>query len=544
MAFITSYWTLDSLIILIVSIIIAYFYMTRKFKYWKQRGVAEISPTPFTGNFTECALMKKAPGLLLHELHEQAKGEPYVGLFMFDKPFLLIRDPEVIKHILVKNFNHFCNRYFIPNETDRLGYANLFFVNNPVWKMLKLKMTQAFTPNKLRKMVNLIDECAKNLVNYLDSMDLGDDGKIINVKELCAKFTTDVIGSTAFGLNTNSFKHPDAEFCRYGSMMFSGPVRSFEISMTVFMPTLSRLFGVTFFSKPIDAFFRKVFWETMAERRESGETRNDILDILIKLKDEHGDEDIEGFKFDGDELLAQAGIFFAAGYETSSTTMYFALYELALNLEVQNRVREEIFDTLIECDGKITYEMIMSLSYLEMVFLEVLRMYPPLEYLQRATTEAYNMPNSNLVLEKDTPIFISIRGLHYDPNHFPNPDKFDPERFNEENRRKRPMCVHLPFGDGPRGCIGSRMAFVEMKLAFIKFLLNFEVTPCEKTLIPMKLDPMSIMTTPIGDAMHLNVRKINTGEELKIALHKADRRRSSVFRLIYNNVAQYISDRF
>ncbi|XP_029156086.1 cytochrome P450 6k1-like [Nylanderia fulva] len=173
MALITSSWILDSVIILIVSVTIVYFYMTRKFKYWKKRGVTEISPTPFMGNFTECALMKKSPGLLLKELYEQVEDEPYVGLFIFDKPFLLIRDHEVIKHILVKNFNHFSNRFFVPNETDRLGYANLFFVNNPVWKMMKLKMTPAFTPGKLKKMMNLIDECVTNLVEYLDSMDLG-----------------------------------------------------------------------------------------------------------------------------------------------------------------------------------------------------------------------------------------------------------------------------------------------------------------------------------------------------------------------------------
>ncbi|XP_029157346.1 cytochrome P450 6k1-like [Nylanderia fulva] len=299
---------------------------------------------------------------------------------------------------------------------------------------------------------------------------LTDDGKTIDVKELSAKFTTDVIGSTAFGLNTNSFKYPDAEFCRHGNMIFR-PARSFEIFISVFMPTLSRMIGLTFFGKQTDAFFRKVFWEAIAQRIESGKTRNDLIDILIELKNDHGDKDIGGFKFDGDDLLAQAGIFFAAGYETSSTTMSFTLYELALHPEIQDKVRKEIFEAIIECDGKITYEMIMSLSYLEMVFLEVLRMYPPLEYLQRTTTEVYNMPNSNLVLEKDTPIFISVRGLHNDPKYFPNPDKFDPERFNEENRHKRPMCVHLPFGDGPRRCIGKKIDF-NLKIDILCYVQN------------------------------------------------------------------------
>lgn len=99
----------------------------------------------------------------------------------------------------------------------------------------------------------------------------------------------------------------------------------------------------------------------------------------------------------------------------------------------------------------------MSLSYLDMVLFEVMRIYPPIEYLQRVTTKTYKVPNSDLIIEKGTPIFISLRGLHYDPQYFPDPNKFDPERFNEENKRNRPSFVHLPFGEGPHECIGKKI---------------------------------------------------------------------------------------
>lgn len=101
----------------------------------------------------------------------------------------------------------------------------------------------------------------------------------------------------------------------------------------------------------------------------------------------------------------------------------------------------------------------MSLPYLDMMLCEVTRMYPPVEYLHRATTKAYKVPNFSLVIEKGTPIFISVRGLHYDPLYFPDPNKFDPERFNEENKRNRPSHVHLPFGEGPHECIGKKINF-------------------------------------------------------------------------------------
>ena len=99
----------------------------------------------------------------------------------------------------------------------------------------------------------------------------------------------------------------------------------------------------------------------------------------------------------------------------------------------------------------------MSLPYLDMVVSETLRMYPPLGYVNRMPNETYKVPNLDLVIEKGTPVYIPMLGLHYDPEYFPDPDKFDPERFNEENKRNRPSCVYLPFGEGPHQCIGEEI---------------------------------------------------------------------------------------
>ncbi|KMQ90297.1 cytochrome p450 6k1 [Lasius niger] len=170
MAFITAYWGLDGMIALMTLIIAAYLYMTRKFNYWKRRGVSEITPTPFLGNFTECALLKKSPGYLMKDFYDRAKGLPYVGFYVLDKPFLLVRDREIVKNVLVKDFNYFSDRYGSPDPNDRLGYANLFFIKNPAWKILRTKLTPIFTSGKLKKMFELMSECAKNLDTHLESL--------------------------------------------------------------------------------------------------------------------------------------------------------------------------------------------------------------------------------------------------------------------------------------------------------------------------------------------------------------------------------------
>lgn len=172
MALITTYWGLDGMIILMTFMITAYLYMTRKFKYWKKRGILQITPTPFFGNFKECLFLKKAPAYFLKEIHEETKGLPYVGFYVLDKPFLLIRERELVKNVLVKDFNYFSDRYMSADPNDRIGYANLFFMRNPTWKTIRTKLTPFFTSGKMKKMFDLMLVCVKNLDDHLDSLKL------------------------------------------------------------------------------------------------------------------------------------------------------------------------------------------------------------------------------------------------------------------------------------------------------------------------------------------------------------------------------------
>lgn len=176
MALLTPYWSLDILIVSSSLMIAAYLFMTRKFKYWSKKGVMEITPTPFFGNFGDCLLLKKSASEFIRELYEQSKGLPFMGFYIFDKPFFLVRDPELIKHILVKDFNIFADKYATADsKNDRIGYSNLFIMKNPAWKYLRTKLTPIFTSGKIKKMFDLMLMIGKNLENHLESLNL--DGK-------------------------------------------------------------------------------------------------------------------------------------------------------------------------------------------------------------------------------------------------------------------------------------------------------------------------------------------------------------------------------
>ncbi|XP_071636503.1 cytochrome P450 6k1-like [Temnothorax longispinosus] len=511
MAFMTDYWILDGTIIVTILIISYYFLMTGNFKYWEKRGVLEITPTIFDGNFKECLNREKAPSYFLKELYDRAKdnSKPYIGFYISDVPFLLLRNREIINHVLITDFHYFCDRYSSADPKDRVGYANLFFIKNPSWMKLKTKLMPFFNNSTLEKMFALMLECGKHLNKYIDSLKLHGNGQIIDVMDVSSKLNMDVIWSTAYGLDANMFKDPN--FSKLGKIMLKDKYnRGYKMLHMFFLPHATSMGKLKVFQNETTDLLRKIFWHTMTRRMKSGEKRNDLIDILIELKRNSSyEERIEDFTFDDDDLLAQAASFFLFGFETCSTTTAFALYQLAVQPEIQKTLRKELLKALEKSNGKITYDMIQtSLPYLDMVISETLRLYPPLGFLNRMATKNYKVPEYDFVIEKGTPVYISILGLHYDPEYFPSPNIFDPERFNEENKRNRPSCVYFPFGEGPHECIGRRFGLLQIKLTLLIILSKYEVKSCEKTSV--KIDPKEPMTLPLNGILYLNVRKINT----------------------------------
>ncbi|KAF2886791.1 hypothetical protein ILUMI_19382 [Ignelater luminosus] len=129
-------------------------------------------------------------------------------------------------------------------------------------------------------------------------------------------------------------------------------------------------------------------------------------------------------------------------------------FELALNSEVQDKLREEISKTFERYEQNITYEGVMQMKYLDPVVDETLRKYPPISVIPRVSEENYQIPNTEVIINKGTRVLISVLGLHHDPEYYPSPDTFDPERFNEENKKSIPPFTYIQFGERPRVCIG------------------------------------------------------------------------------------------
>lgn len=172
MALVTHHWGLDGLILLSSVLIGIYLYFTRNFKYWQKRGIKQVPPTALFGNVGAPLLGQKPFIDLLRELYKAGEDEPYIGYYVLDKPFLLLRDPELIKHVLIKDFNNFPNRIAASKKTDVVGSMNLFVVKNPEWKYIRQKLSPIFTSGKLKKMFDIILEVDKDLGVHMSSLKL------------------------------------------------------------------------------------------------------------------------------------------------------------------------------------------------------------------------------------------------------------------------------------------------------------------------------------------------------------------------------------
>lgn len=346
------------------------------------------------------------------------------------------------------------------------------------WKHLRSKLSPTFTSGKLKHMFEYLKDVGDEMVDVLQIN--AKMSEPVEFKELLARFTIDVIGSCAFGIECNSLKNPNAEFCIQGKKAFDiTKTQLAKIFFSRLFPKLSHWIKLRITDAELSKFFINVVRETIEYRKSSYTRRNDFMQLLIDLDKELTFNEICGLAFS----------FFSAGYETSSSTMTNCIFELAQHPEIQQKLRDEINESIAKNNNNVTYEITMSMPYLEKVISETLRKYPPGGLIARIANENYKVPNTDYVIEKDTTTIISVYGLHRDPNIYPEPDKFDPERFTTENINKRHPFTYLPFGDGPRICIGMRFGLMQVRLGLITLLRHYKITTCEKTNLNIKFKP-------------------------------------------------------
>ncbi|XP_065214552.1 probable cytochrome P450 6a13 [Planococcus citri] len=498
--------------LVILAVISALLYVHRVFKksqqFFDKNAIPYKKPTWLVGNMGEVLMLKKPLAVLYRDLYQSFEPHRLAGVVVFHKSVIMVRDPELIKHVLVKDFSHFVDRGIKVNADVEPLNNHLLSMKGEEWKNLRVKLTSTFTSGKMKLMFPLVKDCGDKLTQVLSSM----PSEPFDVKDLCARFTTDVIGTCAFGIEIHSLENPDSEFRSMGNQLFEFRYRSIIRTLFPDIPKkIIEFFNLRFIDRKVEDFFYSIVENTIKHREENKITRYDFIDLLLSLKnqtmdkyhDHHDESEINQYlKQLGDKsinkpqidmtldvMAAQTFLFFTAGFETSSTALAYLMFELALNKEIQDKVRDEV-NSVIENNAEgLTYEALKEMPYVDMAIAEILRKYPPGSFLARECTQTYKIPDTNIIIPEKTAIIIPVFGIHMDPKYYEKPEEFYPEHFTEEAKANRPHYTYMPFGDGPRVCIAERFAKMQVKIGLISMIRNFSYEISPKMTLPLTFLP-------------------------------------------------------
>nr|ACZ97407.2 cytochrome P450 CYP9A37 [Zygaena filipendulae] len=493
-------------------------YLRQVYSRFSKYGVKHLPPVPLLGNHAKFTLGLEDLGTLTVKTYNSFSEERFVGSFAFLNPVVFIRDLELLRKITVKDFEHFLNhRPLVDENVDPFMGKILFSLNDQKWKDMRSTLSPAFTNSKIRLMVPFMVEVGDQMVRSLNKkIEKSAGGYIdIDVKDLMTRYTNDVIASCAFGLKVDSHTDEHNQFYKLGRFSTNYTLKQIlTFSAYNAFPNLMKTLNAHVFREKTNKFFKDLVLNTMKDREAKKIIRNDMIHLLMEARkgnlkhDDKVTKDWGGFAaveesdvgkkqvnavWTDEELIAQAVMFFIAGFETVSTAMVFCLHELAMNPDIQDTLVREIQENHEKSDGEIDYNSIQQMAYMDMVVSETLRLWSPVFTTDRMCIKDYNIGKPNkyatedFIVRKGEEINVPIWAFHRSPEYFPDPLKFDPERFSEENKHKIKPFSYIPFGIGPRNCLGSRFALCEIKVMLYQLLLAMEVSVADKTCIPAEV---------------------------------------------------------
>ncbi|KAM4820705.1 cytochrome P450 3A6-like isoform 2-T2 [Thomomys bottae] len=395
----------------------------------------------------------------------------------------------MIKTVMVKE----CYTTF----TNRRPFGPTGFMKKAVsisededWKRLRTLLSPTFTSGKLKEMFPIIRNFSDGLVKNLRPR--AEKGNPVALKDIFGAYSLDVITGTSFGVNLDSLNHPQDVFVekvkRLLKFDFFDPL-FLSIVLFPFLTPIYEALNISMFPKDVTDFLRASV-EKMKESRlkDKAKHRVDLLQLMINSQ---SSKDTESHKALTDlELAAQSIIFIFAGYETTSITLSFIMYLLALHPDVQKKLQEEV-DRTFPNKAPVTYDALMEMEYVDMVVNEVLRLYPIAVRVERVCKKDVEI--SGMLIPKNMVVMVPVYALHHDAKYWPEPEEFRPERFSKKNKESINPYVYMPFGAGPRNCIGMRFALMNIKIALVRLMQNFSFQPCKETQIPLKLGNQGLL---------------------------------------------------
>ena len=462
-----------------------------------KRSIGLPGPTPklFFGNAR--SIVDKGWAECMRQWTEKY-GQTFL-YFIGIQPIIFTREVDIIHSVFVNKAGHFIERFNMPflftDDSKRGKQVNsIARANRYEWKRMHRMLSPLFTSKKVMQMGPLIEVCCRRMMKRVD--ELLQDSSTINIYRLFGDFTMEAIMTVAFGreLDSQSPEGKQLSDCldtlsgtggktsKWGLMGMSTVISHARWTILIFQALVKR--------SPIGQkwnFTKKISEMLVDERCANKTNRADALQGMIDLMDDKASKD--DMAFSRLEVDANARLFLFAGHETTKIAMSMAAYCLANNHKVQEKAFNEIKKYFTQNPDASTYDAVEAIPYMEMIMLEAMRHYPPVKEVHRNCVETCAV-NNNLVVPKDTMVFVPVRHINFNPDYWSNPDAFDPERFDQSAPIDNSKGF-LTLGAGPRLCIGKRLALLDASMGLVSVLRKYKLTLAEDTDIEIDMSGMT-----------------------------------------------------
>uniref|UniRef100_A0A673I3E9 unspecific monooxygenase n=1 Tax=Sinocyclocheilus rhinocerous TaxID=307959 RepID=A0A673I3E9_9TELE len=453
-----------SLSLNILVVLLASVYGVWPHGFFKKLGVPGPRPWPFFGT-----LLSYTKGLCNFDMECAKKYGKVWGIYDGRLPILMVTDLEMIKVIMVKE----CYSNFINRRKRTTGLAGPFadgiiMVKDERWKRMRSTLSPYFTSGRLKEIFPI---AVTHADRFIKNMQKKDNKQPVKVKEVVAPYSLDVVTSSSFSVDIDSINNADDPFVTNIKKFIQFNMFNPLFLLILLFPSIAiilKKMGVTLFSKSSMDFFYSAVKKIKDEHNKESDGRVDFLQLMLQNQ-------IPGDHFEDTDEQPAKGL-----------TDHEILSQYPLNV---NCVCCFVSAT------PITYDALMKIDYLEMAINESMRLLPTAPRLERVCKKTVEL--NGVTIPKDTLVGIPTYVLCRDPQLWESPDEFRPERFSPESKSEINQYAFLPFGLGPRNCIGMRFALMIMKLLVVKLLQNFSMETCKETQIPLEMNAAFQPKVPI-----------------------------------------------
>ncbi|XP_062121582.1 probable cytochrome P450 28a5 [Drosophila sulfurigaster albostrigata] len=493
-----------TLTLVLVLVGVVYVFMTWNFGYWQKRNVPGPKPKIFTGNYPNMYTMKKHVIYDIDKIYRDYKQQyDAVGVYGARSPQLMVISPELARRVFVSDFKSFHDNelsLMINEKTDFIFANNPFSLVGEEWKSRRADVTPGLTPGRIKTVYPVTNEVCSKMSNWLEKQIQASPPEGINAKDLCLRFTTEMVTDCVLGLKAESFTDNPTPIMGHIKDLFTQPwtFLLYFVLISTF-PALRALIKLRFIPLATEKFFVSLMQGAIDARRaqlSAGKQfeRVDFLDYILQLAEKRN--------LDTRRLTAHTMTFLLDGFETTAGVLSHLLMLLGRNQQAQQRLRDEI-KAHLNTQGVVEFDKLNELPFLDACVQESIRLFPPAFMSNKLCTETIELPNKNgdnFTVEPGTTVIVPHYCFMVDEEHFPNPQEFQPDRFMQPDAAKmyRERGVFMGFGDGPRVCIGMRFALAQIKAATVELLTKFDVHVNPKTRKDNSFEPTSLITTLEG----------------------------------------------